>query len=273
MAPDHTAHPHRPGLLPEIPSVHTPKSPRRRYRCFGQITQTAEPESPDGCPHKHYTRTLTTSAQTEQLAYDWDSFTFVGLAEDLVTQCQEAYPLVDVQAEIRKAAVWCRNNEGKAREQNDWPRFLGAWIARAGREASPRAGQSRSPPTCWRSGTTRTRPRLTCSSPPCGRRRECHDTEHRERADRSGRAPQVGWRHHQWRNHPLSFLHRLRRQRYALHNEGRHPPLQVPLLRGWGRYSRTSGSGSPGPAGGLSGPEARPGLLPLGTRRRTSATL
>lgn len=73
--------------------------------------------------------------QTSAFIYDWATYTFTGLPPDLMEQWTNAYPLIDVDSELRKAAAWCRTNERKARERTDWPRFLGNWLARAQREA------------------------------------------------------------------------------------------------------------------------------------------
>ena len=77
--------------------------------------------------------------------YDWTTHTFIGIQDDLLRQWSEAYPLVAVEAEIRKATAWCRNNESKTRRRSDWPRFLGNWLSRSQREAEASGGTKREP--------------------------------------------------------------------------------------------------------------------------------
>jgi len=75
----------------------------------------------------------------EALTYDFGSHRFVGIADDRKHQWSQAYPDIDVGAEILKAGTWCRDNPQKARAKRDWPRFLGNWLARAQRDAESRA--------------------------------------------------------------------------------------------------------------------------------------
>jgi len=72
---------------------------------------------------------------SDDITYDWDRYTFIGIAEDYIQQCTEAYPGVDIHAQIKRAAIWCRNNPRKARQRKDWPRFLGNWFSKAQRDA------------------------------------------------------------------------------------------------------------------------------------------
>jgi hypothetical protein len=104
-----------------------------------EITPTAKPRKNAGI------RMQNTSKNTVIPTYDWNTYTFVGVQEDLLHQWSQAYPLVDVQAEIRKAAAWCRNNESKARARKDWPRFLGNWLAKDQRDASASGRTKREP--------------------------------------------------------------------------------------------------------------------------------
>ena len=77
------------------------------------------------------TNTKENTTSTTTITYDWETHTFTGISEDYVAQCSEAYPAIDIPSEIRRAALWCRNNSGKAKGRKDWPRFLGNWFSRA----------------------------------------------------------------------------------------------------------------------------------------------
>jgi len=78
--------------------------------------------------------------------YDWDAFVFIGIPDSLRRQWLEAYPLVDVEAAIRKAAAWVRSNQRTARRTKDWSRFLNNWLARDQRDAEASGQNGRAAP-------------------------------------------------------------------------------------------------------------------------------
>jgi hypothetical protein len=57
------------------------------------------------------------------------------LPQPLLDSMQEAHPGIDVEAEMRKAALWCQTNPGKAKTAAGMPRFLNSWIGRQAKTA------------------------------------------------------------------------------------------------------------------------------------------
>lgn len=138
-------------------AVKTPQKVNRGLPFTGQKRSTAvevfPPEKVNGQSDKRSTvvdpntvrRTLSSSAQADTITFDWTTFTFTGIPEDLLHQWAGAYPTIDVDGEIRRAAAWCRTNERKARARSDWSRFLGNWLSKSQRDAEA-AGQRQEEP-------------------------------------------------------------------------------------------------------------------------------
>lgn len=80
---------------------------------------------------EHIQEHIQEEKKLDSIHYDWAAFAFVGITPDRLRQWVDAYPGIDVEAEIRKAASWCRDNPPKARLKRQWARFLGNWFSRA----------------------------------------------------------------------------------------------------------------------------------------------
>jgi hypothetical protein len=63
-----------------------------------------------------------------------DDGTFEGLESHLPVW-ENAYPSLDVNAQIRKAGAWCKSNAKRA-PKSDYPRFLNSWLSRANENVS-----------------------------------------------------------------------------------------------------------------------------------------
>lgn len=50
---------------------------------------------------------------------------------------QEAYPGVNIRAELQRAALWLRANPAKRKTARGMPRFLVNWMSRAARDVKP----------------------------------------------------------------------------------------------------------------------------------------
>jgi hypothetical protein len=55
----------------------------------------------------------------------------------------EAYPAVDVLAQIKAAAAWCESNPSKRKTKRGMPAFINRWLARTQDRAGPAAGPRR----------------------------------------------------------------------------------------------------------------------------------
>jgi hypothetical protein len=82
-------------------------------------------------PPNTYSRTLPeerTSARTDRITFDREAGTLVGVNGQLASW-QAAYPGLDVQREILRAAAWAAANPDKAKK--NWTRFIVNWLSRA----------------------------------------------------------------------------------------------------------------------------------------------
>lgn len=61
------------------------------------------------------------------IAFDGQSLT---VSNEAMAGFVQAYPAIDVRAEIAKAEIWCRHNPAR-RPRSAYGRFLNAWLARA----------------------------------------------------------------------------------------------------------------------------------------------
>jgi len=53
------------------------------------------------------------------------------LTENMLKSFKEAFPGMDVMAEVRRAKLWCETNYGKRKTPKGMPKFLSAWLGRA----------------------------------------------------------------------------------------------------------------------------------------------
>jgi len=54
---------------------------------------------------------------------------------------RSTFAVLDVDAELRKAAQWLRDNPGRRKKAAGMPRFLGGWLGRAKPKREPRRGE------------------------------------------------------------------------------------------------------------------------------------
>lgn len=73
--------------------------------------------------------------------FDFSAGRFVDLPDSLVDGWADAYPAVNIQQEIAKAAAWLMSNPKN--KKSDYPRFLNNWLSRAQDSARPVATQQR----------------------------------------------------------------------------------------------------------------------------------
>ena len=85
---------------------------------------------------------------------------WTGITQDTLEAWQAAYPGVDIEAEVRKAAAWCLSNPTSA-PTSQYGRYLNSWLGRQQNQVSlrsiPTARQLQSPPNlceyCMREAT------------------------------------------------------------------------------------------------------------------------
>ena len=71
-----------------------------------------------------------------QIDFDWSSYSFKNITENDIKLWQKAYPAIDIEQEINKAASWLAANP-KNKKKN-YRRFLTNWFSRAQDRAPPR---------------------------------------------------------------------------------------------------------------------------------------
>lgn len=76
------------------------------------------------------------------IEFDFEQGSFSGIGEPDLAIWREAYPAIDVETEIKKAAAWLKANP-KNRKKN-YERFIVNWLARAQEKAPPirKAGEN-----------------------------------------------------------------------------------------------------------------------------------
>jgi hypothetical protein len=121
----------------------------------------ANPFGKDGEPPSENTQGSNTSLSNtkekkkEQRAhaikptFDEESRSFVGIDDDTIKLWSEAYPALDIRAEIKRAAAWLFANPKN--RKSDYLRFLTNWLNRA-QDRAPRVG---APPLIPRSPSGR----------------------------------------------------------------------------------------------------------------------
>lgn len=68
-----------------------------------------------------------------------------GMTRKFTSECQSAYPGVDVLSEAKKARLWLESNPAKRKTANGMARFLFAWLGRAQNAGRPQANGFRNP--------------------------------------------------------------------------------------------------------------------------------
>jgi len=63
-----------------------------------------------------------------RIDFDWENGTFLGITEEDRRRWAEAYPAVDVDLEVRRAAEWLLANPH--RRKKNYRRFLTSWLSR-----------------------------------------------------------------------------------------------------------------------------------------------
>lgn len=76
----------------------------------------------------------------EKTSFCWLTGKIVGLHDAVIDKWQEAYPAIDVRAEITKAEAWQLANPKN--RKSDYTRFLNGWLSRA-QDRAPRVGAAR----------------------------------------------------------------------------------------------------------------------------------
>lgn len=84
----------------------------------------------------------------EKIAFDFSTGKFLGIGDDDVKAWREAFPAVDVDGEILRAALWLASNPTK--RKSNYLRFLTSWMSRA----QDRGGSAPASPAKkeWRAG-------------------------------------------------------------------------------------------------------------------------
>lgn len=82
------------------------------------------------------------AARTYRIGFDYGSNCFTGITDDDLKVWSEAYPAVDVSVELRRAAIWLRDNPTKRKKNVQG--FLSRWFSKTQERGGTR-GQS--PPT------------------------------------------------------------------------------------------------------------------------------
>ena len=67
----------------------------------------------------------------DKIAYDSASHAFIGITVDWLNRARAAYPSINVEREIKQAALWLEQNPPKKRHG----RFLVNWLTRASARA------------------------------------------------------------------------------------------------------------------------------------------
>lgn len=63
-----------------------------------------------------------------KIDFDWENGTFQGITEEDLSRWREAYPAVDIELELRRAAEWLLANPHKRKK--NYRRFLISWFSR-----------------------------------------------------------------------------------------------------------------------------------------------
>ena len=120
-----------PSLRQESTESVPPTPPRRYTNCTQEGTDTV--------PRKVNKKELTTTApELEELRLYRNDEKLRKRWPDLLEAWRQAYPGVDILAEVRKAHAWEMANPSK--RKRDRARFLTNWLGRAAKEPQPESG-------------------------------------------------------------------------------------------------------------------------------------
>jgi DNA-binding transcriptional regulator YhcF (GntR family) len=86
----------------------------------------------------------THSVGTTSFAFVLMSKCFWHLPQAKLDEYKKAYPGIDVENELRKAAQWLNDNPDRRKTANGMPRFLGGWLSRT-KPPQPQQNQSDKP--------------------------------------------------------------------------------------------------------------------------------
>lgn len=71
-----------------------------------------------------------TVASPGVIFFDFSQCEFSGITEKDLKMWSEAFPCLDIAAEIKQMCVWCLSNETKAKSKKQWRRFITGWLTR-----------------------------------------------------------------------------------------------------------------------------------------------
>lgn len=74
------------------------------------------------------------SVELSGIAIPLDDGTEYAVSASEVAEFRKAYPRVDVEAELRKARVWCMSNPANRKTRRGVTRFMNNWLSRAERD-------------------------------------------------------------------------------------------------------------------------------------------
>lgn len=93
--------------------------------------------SPDATPDDDEPKIAEAKPAKIKPTFDWETGKIVGLPDAVIDKWQEAYPAVNVRAEIAKAEAWQLANPKN--RKGDYVRFLNNWLMRQ-QDRAPRVG-------------------------------------------------------------------------------------------------------------------------------------
>jgi hypothetical protein len=87
-----------------------------------------------GCPERS-PKNGNGSGPQPKIVFDYSSGEFKGITPDLLKYLSDKFPAIDVDGELKKAAVWCIGNPDKKKVK--WLAFIGRWLTRAQEKPPP----------------------------------------------------------------------------------------------------------------------------------------
>jgi len=79
-----------------------------------------------------------TASPNGSITFDYDSGQFAGITEERMATWREAYPAVDIDIEIKRAAIWLVDNPSKRKKHLGW--FLSGWFSRTQERGGTKGG-------------------------------------------------------------------------------------------------------------------------------------
>lgn len=82
-------------------------------------------------------------SKTKRIGYDWDARSFVGVTAQDIESWSEAFPALNIEQQLKRAAVW--QHENPENRKSNYPKFLFNWFNREQNSARPNrsAGSNR----------------------------------------------------------------------------------------------------------------------------------